>query len=122
MVVVQEKSPYTELDEMAGLRKFDSGLPVNLWLDDMSTYKRSGHWKRLKFQGDHGDKLNPRNLFTMTISEDPQIMPPEAEMNIKLPAKEIERIRKFVKDNHVLLSNLADQKISIIQFSKMMKT
>jgi len=65
------------LNEMAGLRKFDSGLPVNLWLDDMSTYKRADHWKRIKFQGDHGDKLNPTNLFSMTISKNPEIIPPK---------------------------------------------
>jgi hypothetical protein len=123
MIIFEEKDSYDKLflEEMAGLRKSDSGLPVNLWLDDMSTYKRAGHWKRIKFQGDHGDKLNPRNLFSMTISENPEIVPHSAEISIKLPAKEIAKIRQFVKDNYILLSKLADQEISLIQFSKAMK-
>jgi hypothetical protein len=121
MIIYKERSPIEELDEMAGFRKHDSGLPVNLWLDDLSTYKRSGHWKRIKFQGDHGNKMNPGNAFTMTISENPEIMPKSAEMNIKLPAKEVEQIKQFVKNNHELLSKLADQKISVIDFYKQMK-
>ena len=38
MVIVQEKDFSDDLEEMAGLRRFDSGLPVNLWLDDMCSY------------------------------------------------------------------------------------
>jgi hypothetical protein len=121
MIVYRERSPFEELDEMAGLRKFDSGLPVHLWLDDMSTYTRAGHWKRINFQGDHDNKMNPGNAFTMTISENPEIMPKSAEVNIKLPVKEVEQIRQFVKNNYELLSKLADQDISIAQFLKRMK-
>jgi hypothetical protein len=121
MIIFKEKSPPDELEEMAGLRKSDSGLPVNLWLDDSSYYKRAGHWKRIKFQGDHGDKANPGNMFTMTISENPEIMPKSVEMQIKLPAKEIEKIRQFVKNNYELLSKLADQDITAFDFFKRMK-
>jgi hypothetical protein len=57
----------------------------------------------------------------MTISENPEIMPPEIESKIKLPAKDIEKIKTFVKNNVDLLSKLADQKITFIQFYKQMK-
>jgi len=121
MVVFKEREPYDILEEMAGLRKSDSGLPVNLWLDNMSSYTRAGHWKRIKVQGDYGNKVNPKNMFSMTISEDPQILPPDAIHKIKLPAKDIEKVRQFVINNHKLLSKLADQEISFLQFGKMMK-
>ena len=119
MVVIKERTPLDDLEEMAGLRKFDSGLPVNLWLDDKSTYKKSGHWKRVKVQNDHGNKINSGDMFSITISDDPQIMPPNAVVNI--PAKEIEKIKAFIKDNYSLLSELADQEISFAQFIKRMK-
>ena len=120
MVIFKERDPYEEIEEMSSLRKPDTGLPVNLWLDDSSMYKISGRWKRIKFQGDHGNKANPTNMFDMTISDDPQIMPPDAKVKIKLPAKEIEQICKFVKNNHDLLSQLADQEITFLQFAKKM--
>jgi hypothetical protein len=111
---------YNHLDEMAGLRKYDSGLPVNLWLDDSSRYKRSGHFKRIKFQGDYGNKLTSNNLFTMTISSNPEI-PKVQQSKVKLPAKDVKAIRTFVINNKDLLSNLADQDISFAEFIKQMK-
>jgi hypothetical protein len=120
MIIVEERC-LSDLEEMAGLRKPDTGLPVNLWLDETGAYKRSGHWKRIKFQGDHANAINPNNLFIMTISNDPQIMPPDAEVKIKLPRKEIEKVKIFVKNNVDLLSRLADQKITFAQFIKQMK-
>jgi hypothetical protein len=38
LIVFKERSPQDELEEMAGLRKIDTGLPVNLWLDDSSCF------------------------------------------------------------------------------------
>jgi hypothetical protein len=121
MVIWQERKDYDELEEMSGLRKPDTGLPVNLWLDETGAYKQGGHWKRIKFQGDYSNNINRNNLFSMTISDDPQIMPPEAESKIKLPAKDIEKIKLFVKNNTGLLSKLADQKITFAMFIRQMK-
>jgi hypothetical protein len=106
-------------EEMSALRKRDSGLPVNLYLDDTGTYKRSGHWKRIKFQGDHGDKMNPRSLISMTISNNPEIRP--KNVKISLPQDEIDRIKDFVARNEDLLSDLADENISIAEFLKQMR-
>jgi hypothetical protein len=121
MIIWRERKDYDELEEMAGLRKPDTGLPVNLWLDDSEHYKRSGHWKKIKFQGDHGNKGNPGNMFNMTISENPRIMPPDAESKVKLSAKDIEAVKAFVRNNVALLSKLADQKITFAMFIRQMK-
>ena len=108
-----------DLLEMSALKKKRSGLPVNLYLDDTGSYKRSKHWKRIKFQGDHGDKTNSQNLISMTISSEPKLYPPN--IVIKLPTKEIEQIKLFVIQNERLLSDLADEKIDIEDFIKNMK-
>ena len=121
MIVLKEEGFPDHLEEMAGLRKYDSGLPVNLWLDNMETYKRTGHGKRVKFQGDYGNKMNHTNLFSMTISENPEITPKNSIPKIKLPKKDLDKIKQFVALNHGLLSKMADQEISFIQFSKKMK-
>jgi hypothetical protein len=52
-----------KLEEMSVLFKRDSGLPVNLWLDDSGTWKNTGHWKRIKFQSTHGNKTVSREMI-----------------------------------------------------------
>jgi hypothetical protein len=111
-----------ELEEMAGLRKSDSGLPVNLWLDDSHAYIRGRHAKRIKFQGDYGNNVNAGNMFSMIISKDDPQIPIKQFSKLKLPAKDINAIKIFVKNNADLLDKLADEKISFITFYQQMKT
>jgi hypothetical protein len=56
----------------------------------------------------------------MTISDNPEI-PERRRSRVKLPAKDIDRIRTFVINNKNLLSKLADQDISFAAFLKQMK-
>lgn len=110
-----------ELEEMAGLRKSDSGLPVNLWLDDSHAYVRGRHAKRIKFQGDYGNNVNARNMFSMTLSKSNPQIPSGQLPGLKLPAKDINAIKTFVKNNADLLDKLADEKISFMTFTRQMK-
>jgi hypothetical protein len=110
-----------ELEEMAGLKKSDAGLPVNIWLDDSRAYARGHHAKRIKFQGDHGNNTNPSNLFSMIISKDNPQIPSKQLPRLRLPAKDIEAIKTFVKNNANLLDELADEKISFMTFTRQMK-
>jgi hypothetical protein len=117
MIVFEEKTE--EFLEMANFVKRQSGLPVNLWLDEGGYYKRGGHWKRVKFQNDHGEKLNYENLITMTVSDSP-VIPRDEARKVKLPAREVEQIRLFVATNRELLSKLADQEIDMFEFRDQM--
>jgi hypothetical protein len=110
-----------ELEEMAGLKKPDSGLPVNLWLDDSHAYIHGRHAKRIKFQGDYGNNTNRENLFPMTVSKDNPQIPSKLLPKIKLPAKDIDAIKTFVKNNADLLDKLADEKITFAMFIRQMK-
>jgi hypothetical protein len=120
--LIEKLSGRDELEEMAGLRKSDSGLPVNLWLDDSHAYVRGKHAKRVKVQGDYGNNVNAGNMFSMTISkEDPQI--PEKHLpKVKLPTKDINAVKTFIKNNADLLDKLADEKISFATFIRQMRT
>jgi hypothetical protein len=110
-----------ELEEMAGLKKPDSGLPVNLWLDDSGAYIRGRHAKRIKFQGDYGNKTNAGNMFSMLISKDDPQIPAKQLPRLRLPAKDIDAIKTFVKNNADLLDKLADEKITFAMFIRQMK-
>lgn len=120
--VLEKISGRDELEEMAGLKKPDSGLPVNLWLDDSHAYIHGRHAKRIKFQGDYGNNTNRENLFPMTISRDSPQIPSKFLPKIKLPARDIEAIKTFVKNNADLLDKLADEKITFAAFIRQMKT
>jgi hypothetical protein len=116
------KAAFDELEEMAGLKKPTTGLPVNLWLDDSHAYIRGRHAKRIKFQGDYGNNANASNMFSMIISKtDPQI-PAKQLPKLRLPAKDINAIKTFVKNNADALEKLADEEIDIAMFLRLMKT
>jgi hypothetical protein len=105
--------------EMATLRKMSTGLPVNLYLDDNGAWKKSGHWKRIKFQPDPGNRPVTKNMVSMSIEDDPKILQKNAK--IALSAQEIEKIKLFVRLNKDNLLKLGDT-IDIADFVKQMKT
>ncbi len=117
----EKASAAAELEEMAGLKKATTGLPVNLWLDDSHAYIRGRHAKRIKFQGDYGNNANARNMFSMMISKDDPQIPPDQVRRVKLTAKDIDKIKVFVKNNADLLAKLADEKITFALFIRQMK-
>jgi hypothetical protein len=111
-----------ELEEMATLKKTVTGLPVNIWVDETKVYAQGGHAKRIKFQGDYGNNTNRSNLFTMILSKDDPQIPAKQLSKLKLPAKDINAIKTFVKKNADILDKLADERIDIATFLKQMKT
>lgn len=96
-----------QLYEMATLRKKDSGLPVNLYIDDSLSYKRGKYSKRIKFQTDTGDKPNTRgNFSSMTL--DGKVAESTLPKKLEISQKDIEAISNFVVNNYECLSLVAD--------------
>jgi hypothetical protein len=117
----ERMSGHDELEEMSTLKKSDTGLPVNIWVDDTKAYLAGRHAKRIKFQGDYGNNTNRSNLFSMIISgDDPQI-PARQIPRLRLPSKDISAIKTFVRNNADLLDRLADEKITFTTFIRQMK-
>ena len=100
--------------EMATLRKFRSGLPVNIWVDDSLHYKKAGHGRRIKFQGDKGDSPNTLDMIPMTIADEPKIVGYKGE--VKLSSSDINKIKSFIILNKDLLISLSDAKIDFGTF------
>jgi hypothetical protein len=109
-----------KIEEMATLRKSDSDLPANLYLDDTGSWSKSGQWKRIKFQPNTGDRPVTGDMVPMSISDNPQILVKNAR--ISLNSKQLEQIRAFVRANKDLLLQLADAEISILEFGRRMVT
>jgi hypothetical protein len=119
---LEKLSGKDELEEMATLKKTVTGLPVNIWVDETKAYALGGHAKRIKFQGDYGNNTNRSNLFTMILSKDNPRIPAKQLPRLKLPSKDIDEIKTFVKNNADILDKLADERIDIATFLKQMKT
>jgi hypothetical protein len=107
-----------KIEEMATLRKSDSGLPANLYLDDIGNWGKSGHWKRIKFQPNTGDRPVTRDMVPMSIDDNPQIL--VKNIKVALNAKQLNQIKAFVRANKDLLLQLADAEISILEFGRRM--
>lgn len=95
------------LIEMATLRKKDSGLPVNIYIDDSISYKRGKHSKRIKFQTDKGDRPNTRFGFS-SMTLDGNVVAKTLPDSIDIDAADITQIRNFVLNNAECLSLVAD--------------
>jgi len=106
--------------EMANLRKFDTGLPVNIELDTAKRWQRSGHARRVKFQSDRGDRANSFEFLSMSIEENPRVFNP-LNKRIDLNQKEINKIKGWIRLNKDLLLKLADEEIEIDEFKRKMK-
>jgi hypothetical protein len=127
MIIFVENKLMTELEnleenltieEMATLRKSDSGLPANLYLDDTGSWSKSGHWKRIKFQPNTGDRPIPRDMVPMSIDDNPKVL--VKNIKIELNTKQLDQIKTFVRINKELLLQLADAEISILEFGRRM--
>jgi hypothetical protein len=110
-----------ELEEMSTLKKADTGLPVNIWVDDTGAYIRGRHAKRIKFQGDYGNKTNAGNLFSMILSKDDPQIPAKQIPRLRLSTKDVDAVKTFVKNNADLLDKLSDEKITFTTFLRQMK-
>jgi len=101
---------------MATLRKADTGLPVNIYVDDSLDYVGGGHGKRIKFQPDRGNRPLTRTFVTMTIADEPRVIGGH-----ELSSKEIQQIKGFVLRNRAALERLADMDIGIADFLRNMR-
>ena len=91
------------ISEMATLRKEDSGLPMDIWIDEGQTYIR--HAPRIKFRASSEQHLT-REYSSMLLTNPPTIenMPQKSP----LKRRDIEILEQFVIDNLEGLKAVAD--------------
>lgn len=92
--------------EMATLKTKDSGLPVDIWLDEGGLYRQ--HAPRIKFRASH-EQRTTNEFSSMLLTNPPTIENFPKDSPIK--KKDLDKIKQFVVNNLVLLKELADGKI-----------
>lgn len=107
---IKENSLFQEalhLQEMVNVRKKQTGLPVNIWIDEAETYKKGKYSKFIKFQMDKG--LNFKEPTCPMLLDG--TIPEWKQGQCFISKSEIKEIQTFVINNAYALDKLADQLI-----------
>jgi hypothetical protein len=104
---INENKDVIPLNEMSTLKSEQTGMKIDLWIDDSKAYQRGGHAKRLKFQpstggGDVTGNFPSIRLHDLTL-DDPFHQKPKSYA--------IDTAREFVELNKDFLSMVADRQI-----------
>lgn len=89
---------------MANLRPNDTGLPMVIWISEKSGVR---HGPRIKVSLKRGDKIDPSNTVSITITKTPVQKGIE-----KLPAKDFALVQKFIVLNIDLLLKYWHREVS----------
>lgn len=86
-----------DLFEMSNIRKKDTGLPVNIWLDDIGSERNVKHnLPRLKIQGNYKDRVSSKTeLISVSISDDPQVL--VKRPNLEISSSDLKEVLEFIK-------------------------
>jgi hypothetical protein len=98
---------------LSRLSKDMSGLPVEIFVDEMNCWEKLGSFRRIKFQGNK-KKPDYRNLYSMSIEENPRVLVKDAK--IDLTDEELKNVKNYVSKNRKLLTEMAEGKISFMDF------
>lgn len=102
-----------ELMEYMWLKPKETGLNVDIFVDDGGSYRLHQH-KLILFVRNGYNKTD-EDFIPISIERNPQIM--KRKSLIKLLPKDLSEVRTFIKQNLLNLYNLADRQISQIEFS-----
>lgn len=91
---------------MANKNKAQTQLPMNIWIDENQTYIKGRHSKRVKFQLDHGNRMNLSRSGSMDLDGNLHC----TDIG-ELSQDDIKALRNFVLNNKEALNHIADNDI-----------
>jgi len=104
----QELNEFIDLSEMANIRPKNSGLSMCIYVSDKDNVK-SQHSARIKVSKNYGDKISKNNTFSITISDNPEVVGNTGDIK----EKDINELKQFIIKNKELLLNYWNLKIDI---------
>ncbi len=108
--------------EMANYRKFDTGLPMNMWVDQGKTYRNGGHCRRIKVQGNKQPRIQKGNFISLDLEDFKYHGLDNAKLKpwFDLKENDLKKASVFAKDNAFALKAISDEFISESDFLKIM--
>ena len=92
-----------------------SGLPVDIYVDEMNCWDVIGSFRRIKFEGNK-EKSDYRNIYSMSIEENPRVLVKDAQ--IDLSNEELQQVKDYVSKNRKLLIKMAEGKIYFLDYCR----
>lgn len=102
-----------DLLEYCRLKSSDTGVSVDIFLDDGGAYKRNNHPLLVYMQNDYG---NVANVLPVDVEGSSQNTLPQT--NIGISFADYQKVLEFISKNKDLIEQLADGKISHLDFFK----
>lgn len=98
------------LFEMTNLRKKYTGLPMNIWIDDVGAYRNVKHnVPRIKFQNDYSDKVLDNTVPISIDKDEPQVL--VKHLTTTISEKDFKKLKWFIQHNYDILMDFWNQKI-----------
>ena len=98
---------------MRKLRPDETGLPMNIWIDEGATYKKGKHAPRIKVQVNTNSKSSPNiheNYFSIDFDGNEH---DKANKKIKISNQYIEMVKKYMRLNKALLLQITNQQLAM---------
>lgn len=111
-------SNFCNLKEMANYRKWDTDLPVNIWIDDSKRYLKGKHFKRLKFQINYANKVQKNNFASVSLIDNKVINADKVlkKHNCEVNTDTFTSVENFCMNNNFALCVISDSIISESDF------
>jgi len=109
--------------EMANLRKDETNLPVNVWLDESGKDRPVKHNSpRIKVQINKRSSTNVRMMYPVSICDEPDfLISPKGDKDFDLTTKDLQKIARWIILNKDLLLRHWNKEIGIATFVVEMK-
>lgn len=119
MIKFYEKhnNEFKDLSEMANYRKNKTGLPVIIYISDKQNVKGK-HGPRIKVSKTYGENMSTKGLFTVTISDNPEVIGNTGDIK----KKDIKKIKTFILLNKKVLLEYWDFRIGADILSDKLKS
>jgi hypothetical protein len=101
--------------EMANFLKNQTGLPVNVWVDTLGSYKKGGHAERIKFQNSKANHVIDSELVPISVHGGMEIYTDEVHIN--LSRKELNLIRRWIEYNRENLIKVINGELKVPAFT-----
>ncbi|MDR2583586.1 MAG: DUF4116 domain-containing protein [Fibromonadaceae bacterium] len=108
----QNKKEVEEYPEVASMTKQETGLPVNIFIDDGGYWLDAGYKEpRITFQNNYADDIQLNAQVPLIISEEP-IIPEsnENKINVEISERDLNMVKNFIRRYKNLLIKVGNPK------------
>ena len=92
---LQQRTYGLGLYAMANVQPKTTGLPMTVYISN----KNARHGPQINVSQQYGDQMNARELFSMTIEEDPRVIRKPGKIRVS----DIRKVGQFIHENRELL-------------------